>query len=73
MVIWRQGHSLKSLPTDWRSWRSNKGPLGIRKVVKELHTFKNKNLCCSVKPLTKKIKNEYTVIPIKSDSDVILC
>ena len=25
-VIWRQGHSLESHPTDWRSQLSNSGP-----------------------------------------------
>ena len=36
-VIWRWGHSLKSHPTDWRSWGSNMGSLGTRQMVYRLH------------------------------------
>ena len=34
-VIWTQGHGLEFHLTDWRSWGSNSGPLGTRRVYKK--------------------------------------
>ena len=36
-VIWRRDHSLRVSLTDWKSLRSNSGPLGTRQVVYPLH------------------------------------
>ena len=31
-VVWRWGHDLETCPADWKSWGSNSGPLGIKRV-----------------------------------------
>ena len=31
-VVWRCGHDLETCPADWKSWGSNSGPLGKKRV-----------------------------------------
>ena len=31
-VVWRWGHDLETCPADWKSWGSNSGSLGIKRV-----------------------------------------
>ena len=37
VIEWRCSHGLESHPKDWRSWGSNSGPLGTKRVVYLLH------------------------------------